>query len=197
MTTPFAISNSPTPDSFIVSTGLIVSCRNMLFCRPHPSSHMKTTATCVPMLYCPNCHHDWAKCIAAILYIGTARPRQNHLNHETLPSPYRRLEKSLYVGGFHVILGAYTPGSRRIPAVEPLVARRVLILACTIACKSLWSLPCRYRGIWIHPDQMDIETRKYEGKEVYDVHGARFERTTSRRSLSNIIISWLRGLSTI
>ena len=121
-------------------------------------------------------------------------PRQSHLSHETLPSPYRRLVKSLYVGGFHVILGAYTPGSRRIPAVEPLVARRVLILACTIACKSLRSLRLRVPGKWIHPDQTDIETRKYEGKEVYDLHGARFERTTWSNLATQLIFRQLSEL---
>ena len=58
-----------------------------------------------------------------------------------------------------MILGAYTPGSRRIPAVEPLVAGRVLILGCKMACKSL-------RSLWVHQDQRVIGTREYEGKEV-------------------------------
>ena len=107
----------------------------LIYCeyRPHrkPSKHVALP----PTLFLPHDNHRNMRIYAVtsqlLPRLGQMHchylvhwhwPRQSHLRHGTLPSPYRRLEKSLYVGGFHVILGTYTPGSRRIPAVEPLVA---------------------------------------------------------------------------
>lgn len=79
--------------------------------------------------------------------------------------------------GFRVILGAYAPGSRRIPAVEPLVARQVLILGVRWPVSLFGVCECGYWGISVYRDQIDIDIREYEGKEVYQVHIACFERT--------------------
>ena len=85
MTTPSAISMSRTSNSFIVNTGLIVSRWNMLFRRPHPSSHTTTTPTCARTPYRPNCHRDWTKRIAAICTLALATSEPSKPQDTALP----------------------------------------------------------------------------------------------------------------
>jgi len=72
---------------------------------------------------------------------------------------------SLYVGVFGVILGVYTLGSRRIPAVEPLVAGRVLILGCKMASKSLRSLWVWVLGVMdpSRPEGYELASKEQRG----------------------------------